>query len=195
MYEAARRALAAERWPAGARSLADSAIIHGLESTLAGHTLTRRRTLSTGCAAVYMSMSVTRGPGAGRSAEKTAGPMVVVASHGVKLLTAIAETSNRKLHGARLRRLNEGTRCRAPCRGVHVGDSSTAVSPSIVTRAESTGRRHAGGIVLATADELIPATAVNRSVATIWLVWLVRKVRHVWDGGRGCRRMYVATVD
>ena len=35
----------------------------------------------------------------------------------------------------------------------------------------------------------------NRSAATIWLAWVVRKVRHVCDGGRGCRRMYFATVD
>jgi hypothetical protein len=35
----------------------------------------------------------------------------------------------------------------------------------------------------------------NRSAATIWLAWLVRNVRHVCDGGRGCRRMYLATVD
>ena len=35
----------------------------------------------------------------------------------------------------------------------------------------------------------------NRSAATIWLAWVVRKVRQVCDGGRGCRRMYFATVD
>jgi len=35
----------------------------------------------------------------------------------------------------------------------------------------------------------------DRSAAIIWLAWLARKVRHVWDGGRGCRRMYLATVD
>jgi hypothetical protein len=35
----------------------------------------------------------------------------------------------------------------------------------------------------------------NRSVATIWLAWFVRNVRHVCDGGRECRRMYFATVD
>jgi len=35
----------------------------------------------------------------------------------------------------------------------------------------------------------------QRSAAVMWLAWLVRNVRHVCDGGRGCRRMYVATVD
>ena len=35
----------------------------------------------------------------------------------------------------------------------------------------------------------------KRSAAMIWLAWLVRKVRHVSDGGRGCRRRYLATVD
>jgi len=35
----------------------------------------------------------------------------------------------------------------------------------------------------------------KRSAAMIWLAWFFRKVRHVCDGGRGCRRMYLATVD
>ena len=35
----------------------------------------------------------------------------------------------------------------------------------------------------------------NRSAAMIWFAWFVRKVRHVCDGGRRCRRMYLATVD
>ena len=29
----------------------------------------------------------------------------------------------------------------------------------------------------------------------IWLAWFARNVRHVCNGGRGCRRMYLATVD
>ena len=35
----------------------------------------------------------------------------------------------------------------------------------------------------------------KKSTAMIWLAWLVRNVRHVCDGGRGSRRMYLATVD
>ena len=35
----------------------------------------------------------------------------------------------------------------------------------------------------------------KRSAAMIWFAWFVRNVRQVCDGGRGCRRMYVATVD
>src|SRR4029453_14686732 len=35
----------------------------------------------------------------------------------------------------------------------------------------------------------------KRSAAMTWLAWLVRNVRHDCDGGRGCRRMYLATVD
>jgi hypothetical protein len=35
----------------------------------------------------------------------------------------------------------------------------------------------------------------KRSAAMIWPAWFVRNVRHVCDGGRGCRRMYFATVD
>jgi hypothetical protein len=47
-------------------------------------------------------------------------------------------------------------------------------------------------------DKEQPKVAVgttNRSATMIWLAWLVRKVRHFCDGGRRCRRMYLATVD
>jgi hypothetical protein len=125
--------------------------------------LTRRRTLPLPrCTCRCLSPGPARG-----SAGKTAGPIVAVATHGVQLPAVNADTSNRKLQGGAPRRLNDGTRCRAPCRGIHVGDSTTAVSPSIVTRAESMDRRHAGGTTLAIADELKPETAANRSVRTI----------------------------
>src|SRR4030095_14889058 len=34
----------------------------------------------------------------------------------------------------------------------------------------------------------------KKSAAMIWLAWFLRKVRHVCDGGRGCRRIFLATV-
>jgi hypothetical protein len=35
---------------------------------------------------------------------------------------------------------------------------------------------------------------VKKSTETIVLTWLSRKVRQVWEGGLGCRTMYLATL-
>jgi hypothetical protein len=34
----------------------------------------------------------------------------------------------------------------------------------------------------------------KKSAATKFLAWFLRKVRQVWEGGFGCRIMYLATV-
>ncbi|HUW30331.1 MAG TPA: hypothetical protein VM223_01830 [Planctomycetota bacterium] len=35
---------------------------------------------------------------------------------------------------------------------------------------------------------------VNKSMAAVWAMWFLMKLRQVWDGGFGCRAMYLATV-
>jgi hypothetical protein len=60
----------------------------------------------------------------------------------------------------------------------HVND------PSTVVREDDEHEEH---------SERVGTT--KKSTAMICLAWFARNVRHVCDGGRGCRRMYLAIGD
>src|SRR5207249_11564794 len=115
----------------------------------------------------HVSGGVADGSGA-----NSAAPIVALAAHADHSPSASAETSKRNASGASVSGANDGSRCAAGRRGVHVGSIRSVSAPSrAATGAGSTPRRQAGGTAPSSARASTPAAARNRSVVTTPPKW------------------------
>ena len=152
----------------GARSLADSAIIHGLASAAAGWILTRSRTRSTGETRCTCRSRAPGRPVAAGSSAKTAGPMVVVATQGVHAARAQRGELEPKAAGRRAEKAERRHQMPGAARGASTSEPPARPRPRRSSRGPSRRRRRQdGGIARVTAEALTPPTAVKRSVVTI----------------------------
>src|SRR5213593_1869867 len=154
----------------GASSAAESATIQRV--LVPARTRTRRRTASTARAARNTSTSHVSGAAAEGSGGKSAAPIVTLPAQADHSPSTWAEISNRNASGASVSGANDGSRCAAGRRVVHVGNISTVSAPSrAAIGAGSTPRRQPGGTAPSSTRGSMPAAARKRSVVTARPNW------------------------